>query len=103
MANCWLFASNSVASSFDLRGWAEGTLIRAGAARRCPKHNLLHAASTLKEAHKAIAVARLNHLPGITADGAELAVLEVYVTLPDHCERCEGSVQRSPVKAGGAS
>lgn len=93
--------SIAVALNFDLRGWAEATLIRSGAARRCSKHDLLYAASTLQAAHKAVAVARLNRLPGITADGAELAVLEVYVNLPDHCDRCTGAARPRPIDAGG--
>ena len=92
-----------MASNFDLRSWAENTLLRAGAAKRCPKHKVLHASSSLKAAHGAIAVARLNRLPGISADGAELAILEVYVNLPDHCELCTGLVRLSPVDAGGVS
>ena len=92
-----------MASEFDLRKWAEETLIRGGAARRCPKHDTIHATSTLKAAHYSVAIARLNRLPGISADGAELAVLEVYVALPERCERCGGLVQLSPAGAGGVS
>ena len=92
-----------MAAVFDLRNWAEEALIRGGAARRCPAHRTLHAASDLAAAHSTVAVARLNRLPGISADGAELAVLEVYVDLPDHCDRCTGSVRLSPVDAGDAS
>lgn len=92
-----------MAAVFDLRSWAEETLIRGGAARRCPAHRTLHAAADLAAAHSTIAVARLNRLPEISADGAELAILEVYVSLPDHCEQCTGSLRLSPADAGGAS
>lgn len=88
-------------ANFDLRRWAENTLIRAGAARRCQRHMVLHVASTLKAAHNAVAVARLNQLPGISPDGAELAILEVYVGLPERCSQCSGSSQLSPLDAGG--
>lgn len=75
-------------NEFDLRQWAEQTLARAGAARQCPHHGLTFSEPNDGAVRRAIAVGRMNHLPGISADGAELALLETYLSLNDRCPAC---------------
>lgn len=75
-------------NEFDLRQWAEQTLVRAGAARRCPHHQLTFSEGNEGAVKRAVAVGRMNHLPKISADGAELALLETYISLCDSCQKC---------------
>jgi hypothetical protein len=39
--------------------------------------------------NQTVAIGRENPLDGMTPDGAELAILETYLSLPDTCEMCD--------------
>lgn len=75
-------------NEFDLRQWAEQTLVRAGAARQCPRHGVTISDGNEGAVKRAVAIGRMNHLPRISADGAELALLETYISLNDSCPKC---------------
>lgn len=73
---------------FDLPTWAARTLVRAGAAMLCDRHQTIFASPGGLAINSAIIAARLNRIAGLSADGAELAVLEVYLKLAPSCIVC---------------
>jgi hypothetical protein len=73
---------------FDLRRWVEYRLLHADAIRICEHHNVLISNENATAVQNAVHVARLAPFPSITQDGAELALLEVFLSLPGACPQC---------------
>ena len=71
--------------------WAETALIRAGAAYRCPTHGLAISALDDDAVHRTVDICRRNPFEDLSANAAELAVLETYLSLPEECVECGGA------------
>lgn len=73
----------------DIRQWSLKHLVHNGAATVCPDHGFITVVENIPAVHQAVSAARQHPLPGISADGAELAILETYLSLPEHCPVCK--------------
>jgi hypothetical protein len=68
--------------------WAERSLTVAGAAVRCPDHDLVRSRSDTAAVRRAVLVGRLASFEGLSPNAAELALLETYLQLPERCPHC---------------
>lgn len=68
--------------------WAERSLTVAGAAVRCSDHNLVRSKSDTAAVRRAVLIGRLASFEGLSANAAELALLETYLRLPERCPHC---------------
>ena len=68
--------------------WAERGLIRKGAASVCHHHGFIVARKKPSAVWAAVEVARQRPPENISADGAELIILEKFLALPEICPGC---------------
>lgn len=68
--------------------WAERGLIRKGAASVCHQHGFIIARNKSSAVWAAVEVARREPPDNISADGAELIILEKFLALPEICPVC---------------
>lgn len=71
-----------------MQEWAERALIRKGAASVCHHHGFIIAGKKTSAVWAAVALARKEPPEKISADGAELIILEKYLALPKVCPGC---------------
>ncbi len=77
---------------------AEEALVRAGAAVRCISHGSVSSVENIPAVQRAVTIARLNPFEQLSANAAELAVLETYMTLADACPRCRRTNRKMAAK-----
>jgi hypothetical protein len=73
----------------DIREWAQRALVEAKAAFICYEHGFIVATTNVPAVNGCVASVRAHPLRGISQDGAELAVLQVYLSLPESCPGCD--------------
>jgi hypothetical protein len=71
--------------------WAKETLIRAGAARRCPAHGEIQAVEDDTAVRRAVLLVRMNPFEDLSPNASELALLETYLSLSQNCQKCTSS------------
>lgn len=69
--------------------WAKQTLLRAGAARRCPAHGEIESVEDDTAVRRAVLLVRINPFEDLSANASELALLETYLSLSQKCPECE--------------
>lgn len=73
--------------------WAETSLTIAGAAIRCSDHDIVHSMSNPTAVRRAVTVARLTSVEGLSPNAAEFALLETYLQLPERCPHCASKLK----------
>jgi hypothetical protein len=72
----------------NIREWAQRGLVETGAAFVCEEHGFIVATTNIPAVRRSVSFARVNPLPDLSPDEAELSTLEEYLSLPDTCSGC---------------
>jgi hypothetical protein len=68
-----------------LHGWAISVLLEAGAIRECEEHGWMQDRADPHARERAFDIARQEPSPGVSAEGAAVAVAEVLDGIGDTC------------------
>ncbi|WP_439373098.1 hypothetical protein [Bradyrhizobium sp. DASA03120] len=71
-----------------LRGWAISVLLEAGAIRQCVEHGWMQDRADAHARERAFDTARRDPLPGVSAQDAAGALVEVLDGIGDTCPEC---------------
>lgn len=82
--------------------WAQEALVRAGAAYRCDTHGAAQSTRDDAAVRRAVIIGRLNPFEDLSPNGAELALLETYLSLSLKCSDC-ASVSNASAKSSKAT
>ena len=80
----------------DILEWSHRHLVLTGAAEVCRLHGLITATENVGAVNRAVSIGRKHPLSTISPDGAELAILHTYLSLPDTSEMCEREQFQAP-------
>ncbi|SCB53818.1 hypothetical protein GA0061098_102125 [Bradyrhizobium shewense] len=71
-----------------LSGWAISVLLEAGAVRECEEHGWMRDRADPHARERALAIARENPPPGVTAVQADAEIRDVLDSFGDTCPEC---------------
>jgi hypothetical protein len=71
-----------------LRGWAIAVLSEAHAIRECEDHGWMRDRADPHARERAFAIARQHAPPGVPAEHAQAAIVEVLDSIGDSCPEC---------------
>lgn len=83
--------------------WSQRLLIQVAAAHVCEQHGYIFATENVSAVHEAVRFARVAPFSSLSSDGAELTVLETYLSLPETCSQCDREAREGTAHGGEPS